>query len=751
VNVESVPIEAVGEAPSLHPPRLPFVLSVGVTGHRKNAVPKEACDALKERIRTALSLLVQCAAAVQAKEREFYTDEPLRLRFVSPLADGADQIAARVAIDLGFDLHAVLPFAREAYRRELADSEARDAFDELLRAATCVLELPGEHEVPIDAYVMTGRATVAHCDMMLAIWDGLAPRGRGGTGEVVELAVVNGTPVVHVPIEPTQPMRLLWSAFDPTVVTVRVERTTERPLDEFHLGALLTALFAPPADPQERQFLSIFSRERIKAIRARIEYPVMLAITGVAKFNPRRMREAVCAEEIRSEWIRFRQECAEPNEVRAPLDILETAYSWSDQLATHFAQTYRSGHIFNFVFGALAVCMGLLANALNRAPLELALVEAFLTGAIIINTRIGLKNEWHRRWLDYRQLAERLRPMRSLKLLGVAAPDPPGTPSNPVPRRWIEWYANGIWRGLGCPAASIDSRRAADLSRAVATYEIAPQVAYHQRHAHQIELLDERLEKIAGIFFVVTLMVSAAVIVGLEINSAWVNAHDPWFALLEAGLPALGTAIFGIRFQGDFGGSAIRSQATATALGILEAELADGTDLMRAADLTEQAARIMYSDLDEWRLVNEQQELDLGVSVHADRDALRQIFLNLLDNAAKYGPSGQTITVSMQVVKPALVRVAIEDQGPGIPEADRDRVWDPYVRLNRKIESSTGGSGIGLSVVRELIQMHGGRTWMEAGTNGVGTRVVVELPLLRDSRPKPSSMSSRASEASVGT
>ena len=593
------------------PPRLPFVLSVGVTGHRKEALPAEVCTDLEERIRSALTLLIEGAAAVHAQEAPFYSDEPLRLLFISPLADGSDQIAASVAVELGFELHVVLPFARATYRRELADDQSRSNFDELLKKASCVLELPGEHERPIDAYVMTGRATIAHCDLMLGVWDGLPPRGRGGTAEVIELAVVNGTPVVHVPIDPKEPSRLLWSAFDPAVVTHRVEKTTERPLDDLHLAMLLTALFAPPSDSQERHFLAIFARERIKRIRARIEYPLMLAIAGVARFNLRRMREAVCAGEIRDEWVRYRTGCAEANQIRAPLDLLETAYSWSDQLATHFAQTYRSGHIFNFVLGALAVCMGLAANILDRGLFELALVEAVITTGIILNTRIGVKNEWHRRWLDYRQLAERLRPMRSLKLLGLAAPDPPGTVSNPVPRRWIEWYAIGVWRALGCPAGSVDGRRAAELSRAVAAFEISPQVAYHERHSHQIELLDRRLEAIAGLFFVATLAVSIAVLVGLQAAPEWMNRHDPWFTLFEAGLPALGMAVFGIRFQGDFGGSAIRSEATAISLRHIGAELAGGTSLMRAADLTEQAARIMYSDLDEWRLINQQQDLDL--------------------------------------------------------------------------------------------------------------------------------------------
>jgi len=603
--------DAVSEAGNDHPPRLPFVLSVGVTGHRKDALPAESREGLEGRIRSALALLVDGAAAVHAQEAQFYTAAPMRLLFISPLADGTDQIAARIAVELGFELHVVLPFPAPTYRRELADQQSRETFDALMEKASCTLVLPGEHEQPIDAYVMTGRATISHCDLLLAVWDGLPPRGRGGTGEVVELSVVNGTPVVHVPTDPNEHSRLLWSAFDPTVVTHRVERTTERPLDDLHLPMLLTALFAPPRDPQERKFLSIFANERIRRFRARIEYPLLLAIAGVARFNPSRMRETVCAREIREEWVRYRQDFAEAHEIRAPLELLESAYSWSDQLATRFAQTYRSGHIFNFILGGIAVCIGLSGFMAPGAVLYLAIAEFIITLGIIANTQVGVKNEWHRRWLDYRQLAEHLRPMRSMKLLGLAAPDPPGSSSNPVARRWIEWYSMGVWRALGCPAGSIDSARAIQLSKAIAACEIAPQGAYHDRHAHQIELLDDRLEKIAGALFLATLIVTIVVTAGLFIAPDWVNRYGNWFTLVSAGFPALGTAVFGIRFQGDFGGSAVRSQATANALRKIEAELAQGTTLTRAADLTEQAARIMYSDLDEWRLINQQQDLDL--------------------------------------------------------------------------------------------------------------------------------------------
>ena len=607
----SPPTEEEVAASGDRPPRLPFVLSVGVTGHRKDALPADSLPRLETRLRNALQLLIDGVAAIHAQEGSHYLPEPAKLRFITPLAGGADQLAAGVALELGFELLAILPFSRERYRRELCDDQARERFDELLARSSCVLELPGERQQAIDAYVMTGRATVAHCDLLLAVWDGEAPRGRGGTGEVVELAVVEGTPVIHVPVEAAEPDRLLWSAFDPAVVTHRVERTTERPLDELHLAHVLSALFSPPADPQERHFLSIFLRERLRRIQPRIEYPLLLAAAGVARFSTRKIREDNCAADIREEWVRFRQCCADANQIQAPLDLLESSYSWADRLAGHFAQTYRSGHIFNFVFGGLAVCLGLSANIFPGSMFELAIVEGIITAGIIVNTRIGVKNEWHRRWLDYRQLAERLRPMRSFKLLGLAAPDPPGTPNNPVPRRWIEWYANGIWRALGCPAGAIDGQRAEQLGRAVATYEIGPQVAYHERNSGQVELLDRRLEKIAGALFLATLIVAVVVVVGLLIAPDWITEYDDYFTFVEAGFPALGTAVFGIRFQGDFGGSAVRSQATANALRQIESELMQGTSLVRASDLTEQAGRIMLGDLDEWRLVNEQQDLDL--------------------------------------------------------------------------------------------------------------------------------------------
>jgi len=594
------------------PPQPPFTLCVGVTGHRADMLPAGAVDPLRQRLREVLTVIGEAGDKVRKRSKDSFTDAPMARRFVSPIADGADQIAAEVALELGWQLHVVLPFDRKRYRASLANDGARERFDALIGQAACVLELPGDSKRELDAYVMTGRATVAHCDILIAVWDGLPPRGRGGTGEVAMLAITRGTAVIHLPPDAQRDARLLWSAFDPTVLTVADDPSVERPLRSADVEALLSGLLTIPPDPQERRFLKQFFSERLWRIRARIEYPLLLTAAGVRRFRPGDLTERHCLEQIRDEWQRYRAGCAEAHNINAPIDLLEESYSWADRLATHFAQTYRSGHIFNFLLGGIAVCLGLSAFMAPHLKFEFAAFEMVITLAIILNAMIGSRQQWHRRWLDYRQLAERLRPMRSLKLLGIAAPDPPGTEANPVPKRWIDWYASAIWRAMGCPSGTLDPRRAERLADAIAEHEVAPQIAYHERNAVQIELLDHRLAQIGTVLFVATLLVSVATLVGLGIGADFVTRYGNWFTLVSAGFPALGTAVFGIRFQADFGGDALRSKATASTLRDIERELRKQVQLGRAADLTEQAARLMLSDLDEWRLVNQQRDLSVG-------------------------------------------------------------------------------------------------------------------------------------------
>jgi signal transduction histidine kinase len=116
--------------------------------------------------------------------------------------------------------------------------------------------------------------------------------------------------------------------------------------------------------------------------------------------------------------------------------------------------------------------------------------------------------------------------------------------------------------------------------------------------------------------------------------------------------------------------------------------------------------------------------IDEEIVAPVDADALRQIVLNLLDNALKYGPSGQTIVVTCRCDGDFAV-IGIEDEGPGVPEAESSRIWDPYYRVAQH-GAAVGGTGIGLTIVKRLTEMHGGRVRVERGVRGA--RFVVELP-----------------------
>jgi signal transduction histidine kinase len=84
-----------------------------------------------------------------------------------------------------------------------------------------------------------------------------------------------------------------------------------------------------------------------------------------------------------------------------------------------------------------------------------------------------------------------------------------------------------------------------------------------------------------------------------------------------------------------------------------------------------------------------------------DSGAIRQILINVLDNAAKYGPIGQTITIGVRTDEKA-VRLWVDDAGPGIPASESENVWKPFFRVGGTVDDSTGGAGLGLAIVRDL-------------------------------------------------
>jgi signal transduction histidine kinase len=122
-----------------------------------------------------------------------------------------------------------------------------------------------------------------------------------------------------------------------------------------------------------------------------------------------------------------------------------------------------------------------------------------------------------------------------------------------------------------------------------------------------------------------------------------------------------------------------------------------------------------------------------SVMVSGDESALRSALFNVLDNAVRYGGNGRPIHVGLER-HGAVVDVIVADEGPGIAERDRVRAFARYERLTSALGSAaSAGTGIGLSIVRDVMTAHGGSAWIESAPGG-GTRVRLRLPVNEGNR-----------------
>jgi CheY-like chemotaxis protein len=114
--------------------------------------------------------------------------------------------------------------------------------------------------------------------------------------------------------------------------------------------------------------------------------------------------------------------------------------------------------------------------------------------------------------------------------------------------------------------------------------------------------------------------------------------------------------------------------------------------------------------------------------LEADLIRLAQVFANLLNNAAKYTSPGGRIVVTAERDRDT-VSVSVLDSGMGIPRDKLARVFEPFTQLDRSLERSKGGLGIGLALVKRLVEMHGGEIQAQSAGPGQGSCFVVRLPL----------------------
>ncbi len=614
-----------------HPPLPALTVRVGVTGHRLDVIPPKGEDQpLREAVAEILKNIKQITSEIFADRSntglQSYSNQAPSIRVISPLAEGADRIVAEEALKLNteekplgsnteketlkpkVELQCPLPFPRKEYANDFSSSSQEEFYSLLSDSKPVVFELDGptQKDRRDEAYQMVGHTVLRQSDLLIAIWDQERPSGCGGTGEIVQEAARLGIPIIwihprleHPPSlwEPSQKIGKLGITKDLSLLRKRMKTLFEFPRHSNDVAAAKQFF----KEKQARLNFGFFYRLFCKLWVWHWPSPKPL----IKNFLDTAQKEWESTWEILS---LTEQKEDTRGEFTKPL---ETGYlepfAWADGLADLYANRYRSSFVATYLAGALAILFAYLGSRPGSSHLY-SWIELGLILAVIAITLWGRKRRWHNRWMDYRALAEELRQLQFLSLLGrtpssVKVPTHLGTsdPSN----KWFNWYFRALSRQMGLIQAQINSSYL-DSYRQVLEGWIQSQREYHHRSSEHHERLHRHLLFTAHILFFLTLAFCL------------LHIFEPCFAgLWTLGtivFPAFGGALGAILHVGESERTAIRSNALRKHLETLACDLrclgetATSQDLGR---LAQSFSDVALAELVDWRFVFLEKNLEL--------------------------------------------------------------------------------------------------------------------------------------------
>ncbi len=118
-----------------------------------------------------------------------------------------------------------------------------------------------------------------------------------------------------------------------------------------------------------------------------------------------------------------------------------------------------------------------------------------------------------------------------------------------------------------------------------------------------------------------------------------------------------------------------------------------------------------------------------SIQIVADRNKIKQVLFNVLQNSYRYAPEGGIVLAELTEHNANEVQISIEDNGEGIPVAEREKVFERFYRVQKDRNRSSGGTGLGLAIVREIVKRHGGKVYFEDPKALSGARIVILIPI----------------------
>ena len=612
-------------------PRPRIAVRVGVTGHRD--IADRYCEnaaAIESQIAAALAAIrdaVQAAAKASRGSRA-YREEPPVLRMISPLAEGADRLAAEIASRLGYRLLAPLPFAQSEYERDFETEESKNEFRRLLARADAeegTIALDGGRGAPTgdQSYYAVGRFVVRSADVMIAVWQRDRWGGLGGTGDVVAFALAAGVPVLWIPADAPGAMRLLAER-DALELPAQPEADALADLRD-----RVEALLEPPRLLAEHEEVPAPGWRGLGDRWRRLPYRAGSPLQQFYDEQPRPSKGIMLAFErfrglfaLPQRGRQHRATVAPPYVVRQVLTppqlekiaAYERIRDRADVLALFYSHCHRSTYLALFTLGAAALtCAGLAFAVEPGWPFVVLEIASLATiGGLVAMDRV---RRWHDRWIDYRILAELMRQMAYLVLLGRTLPINRAailsTHGARTARRqdWVLWYFSAVVREVGVPAARCEAEYLHSVRARFVNGLLAEQIAFHELNARRAGTVAARLGTLgllcfAGTFLAALTKIALIVLAGPEAAGA-VHPVIEGLGVLGVALPALSAAAFALRAQAEFEIVAKNSKRLRRRLrGIKERlshlPLTGPLSAERLVDEMNGAGALMIADVEDW-------------------------------------------------------------------------------------------------------------------------------------------------------
>ncbi len=616
----------------VHPPRPQARFRVGITGHRiqsGRSLDQAAIDAALRQVFDGLE------AAFSAIPKDLFDVSAPQFVLLSGLADGADQMAAR-ALRAGETpgierrLEAILPFHLDAYADTFRDVGAAAEMRQLAGGADACFVLgdwqPPAHPGPVDAYWRDqryrtgGDLIVSHSDVLITVWDGLPAAGVGGTGDVVASAVRMGVPVIWIGPRDGS-VRLIHpragtvpAGFDDLFLALP-DITEPLPLTGY--AELVRTAFLPPhATEKPSELRHFFERESVKSHSwAGLYHRVIRASAHKRAHGKAATSVRVAIDSTYrtlADWLEGASSGA-GQFVRPMVRALGPGWAASDAVGARLGHHYRSIYVIVFALAALATTVGVMGLPSQGFGLPETLFAGgeivILLLALFVSLLAHFKGQ-HARWLHAREIAERLRAQSSRTLIGFGRP-----PTAADGQGWTTWLFRAYARQSGVPDAVADRHTLCALAGFIRQHIVRDQMAYHEGNAHVLEHIHSGLERWGSLFLIAALASSGSLLAVVSLpgehESPWREHLQHVLVAASAAIPAIGAAVTGIRFQGDFQRFARRSLRTHYALSRIDLRLqaferlADLDDTAvplyeELADITGAIERALIGDIDDW-------------------------------------------------------------------------------------------------------------------------------------------------------